>query len=191
MDLGSGVVLTTGDSGDDTISGVISGAGGLEKDGSGTLTLWSEHLPRSTTISAGTLQVSGTLSDNADVINSGTYDVDASDTIQSLSGSGGVDLGSGVVLTTGDSGDDTISGVISGAGGLEKDGSGTLTLCGANTYRSTTISAGTLQVSGTLSDSTDVINSGTYDVDASDTIQSLSGSGGSGPGKWCCSDYRR
>ena len=29
-----------------------------------------------------------------------------------MSGSGGVDLGSGVVLTTGDSGDDTISGVI-------------------------------------------------------------------------------
>ena len=49
--------------------------------------------------------------------------MDASDTIQSLSGSGELDLGSGVVQTTGDSGDDTISGVISGASGLEKDGS--------------------------------------------------------------------
>ena len=101
---------------------MLSGVGGLEKDGSGTL-FYAER-----TLTArvdndqcrNIAEVSGTLSDSTDVINSGTYDVDASDTIQSLSGSGGVDLGSGVVLTTGDSGDDTISGVISGAGGLKK-----------------------------------------------------------------------
>ena len=57
--------------------------------------------------------------------------------------------------------------------------SGTLTFSATNTYTGdTTISAGTLTVSGTLADTTDVINSGTYDVDATDTIQSLSGSGG-------------
>ena len=50
------------------------------------------------------------------MINSGTYDVDATDTVQSLSGSGAVELASGITLTTGDAGDDTISGVISGAG---------------------------------------------------------------------------
>ena len=80
-----------------------------------------------TTISEGTLTISGTLSDSTDVINSGTYDVDSSDTIQSLSGSGSVELASGITLTTGDSGDDTISGVISGAGSMTKAGSGILT----------------------------------------------------------------
>ena len=44
------------------------------------------------------------------MINSGIYDVDNSDTIQSLSGSGGVELANGITLTTGDSGDDTVSG---------------------------------------------------------------------------------
>ena len=85
----------------------------------------------------------------------------------SIAGDG--NIVNGVVCRTagGDNTSTTYNGVLSGVGGLEKDGSGTLTLSGANTYTgSTTISAGTLQVSGTLSDSTDVINSGTYDVDA-------------------------
>ena len=63
-------------------------------------------------------------------------------------------------------------GVITGVGAITKSGDGTLSLSGANTYAGdTTISAGKFTVSGTLSDSTDVINSGTYDVDATDTIQ--------------------
>ena len=85
-----------------------------------------------------------------EVINSGTYDVDTTDTIQSLSGSGAVELASGITLTTGDSGDDTVSGVISGAGALTKAGSGTLTLSGSNTYTgSTTLSAGLISISAT------------------------------------------
>ena len=75
-----------------------------------------------------------------------------------------------ITLTSGDSGDDTVSGVISEPG-LFKSGSGTLTFSTNNTYTGdTTINAGTLKLTGTLSDSTDVINSGTYDVDATDTI---------------------
>ena len=102
------------------------------------------------------------MADTTDVINSGTYDVDTTDTIQSLSGSGAVELASGITLTTGDSGDDTISGIISGAGSLTKAGSGTLTFSANNTYTGdTTISAGTLKLTGTLANTNDVINSGT------------------------------
>ena len=179
VELASGITLTTGDGGDDTVSGIISGSGSLTKAGSGTLTFSANNTyTGDTTISAGTLKLTGTLADTTDVINSGTYDVDTTDTIQSLSGSGAVELASGITLTTGDSGDDTISGIVSGDGSLTKAGSGTLTLSATNTYTGdTTISAGTLTVSGALADTTDVINSGTYDVDVTDTIQSLSGSG--------------
>ena len=100
--MANGITLTTGDSGDDTVSGIISGAGSLTKAGSGTLTLSAANTyTGDTTISAGTLTVSGTLADTTDGINSGTYDVDATDTIQSLSGSGSVELASGITLTIG------------------------------------------------------------------------------------------
>ena len=35
VELASGIILTTGDGGDDTVSGVVSGAGSLTKAGSG------------------------------------------------------------------------------------------------------------------------------------------------------------
>ena len=126
MELASGIILTTGDGGDDTVSGVVSGAGALTKAGSGTLTFSANNTyTGDTTISAGTLKLTGTLADTTDVINSGTYDVDVTDTIQSLSGSGAVELATGITLTTGDSGDDTLSGDNSGTGSLKKSGTGT------------------------------------------------------------------
>ena len=79
-----------------------------------------QMLTGDTTISAGKLTVSGTLSDSTDVINSGIYDVDATDTIQSLDGSGNVEIASSVDLTVGDSNDKTISGVRSGARSYKK-----------------------------------------------------------------------
>lgn len=61
----------------------------------------------------------------------------------------------------------TISGIISGNGGFTKEGAGTLTLTGANTYSGTTIvAAGTLSVStdGALGTSAVTINGGTLEV---------------------------
>jgi autotransporter-associated beta strand protein len=140
-----------------SITGVIAdgaSAAILTKAGSGTLTLSGTNtFSGDLTISAGTVTMTGTLADTVDVINSGTYDVDTSDTIQSLSGSGNVEIATSQTLTTGDAGDDTISGVISGAGNLTKAGSRyNLTLSGTNTFSGDlTISAGTVTMTGTLS----------------------------------------
>ena len=98
-----------------SITGVIAdgaSAATLTKAGSGTLILSGTNtFTGDLTISAGTVTMTGTLADTVDVINSGTYDVDASDTIQSLSGSGAVEIDTGVTLTFGDANDNTISGV--------------------------------------------------------------------------------
>ena len=113
--------------------GVIAGSGAITKSGDGILVLSGANTYTGDTISAGKLTVSGTLSDSTDVINSGIYDVDVTDTIQSLDGSGNVEIASSVDLTVGDSNDKTISGVRSGTGNLIKQGSGTLILSGSNT----------------------------------------------------------
>ena len=155
----------------------------LIKSGSGTLTLSGNNgYDGTTTVSAGTLTVSGTLSDSTAVtVASGAiYDVDASDNIASVSGAGNIELASSQTLTAGDSNDKTLSGVISGSGGFTKAGSSTYTLSGTNTYTgNTNINSGTLTVSGTLSDSTaiTVASGATYDVDVSDTIASVDGAG--------------
>ena len=186
VELASGITLTTGDTGNDEISGVISGAANLTKAGSGTLTLSGTNtFTGDLTISAGTVTMTGTLADSVDVVNSGTYDVDASDTIQSLSGSGAVQIATSQTLTTGDAGDDTISGVISGAGNFTKAGSGTLTLSGTNTLTgSTTISAGTLQLGNNTStgslNSSSIINNSALVLDFSNDITLSSDISGTG-----------
>ncbi len=55
----------------------------------------------------------------------------------------------------------TLSGLLSGAGGLNKLGAGTLTLTDRNTYQgSTTISAGALEITGAIGSSAVTVNSG-------------------------------
>ena len=57
----------------------------------------------------------------------------------------------------------TYGGIMTGSSGYSKTGSGTLLLSGNNTYTGdTNLTSGTIQVTGTLSDSTDIIlDSGT------------------------------
>ncbi len=130
---------------DDTeFSGVITGSGGLVKDGDGKLTLTgANYFKGDTEIKDGTLQVgnggtSGQITGN--VINDGTLIFNRSDDID-------------------------FAGDISGSGDLVKDGEGVLIYRGDATHTGgTTIKNGTLQigdggVQGTLAG--DVVNDGT------------------------------
>src|SRR5208282_944124 len=101
----------------------------------------------------------------------GTFDISATTagaSIKTLSGTGDVTLGSETLTLT--AGDTTFSGVIAGSGGLTVDGSATETLTGDNTYSgATTIGSGeTLALSGTgsIADSSDVVDDGTFDISA-------------------------
>ncbi|MDW8309071.1 MAG: autotransporter-associated beta strand repeat-containing protein, partial [Verrucomicrobiales bacterium] len=125
--LGS-ATLTVADPTGQTFAGVISGTGGLTKLGSGTLILSGNNTnyTGTTTISAGTLQLgaggtAGTIAGSS-IVNNGTLAWDRTDAA-------------------------TLSQVISGTGGINKLGTGTLTLSGANTYGGvTTVSAGALAI---------------------------------------------
>ena len=127
----------------------------------------------------------------ASITLNGNSELDISDrntgvTIGSLAGQGTIYLGSNT-LTIGSNNQSTIfSGVIEENGGVNKSGTGTLTLSGANTYTgTTTVSGGVLNVankSGSATGSAEVkVNTGT--VGGSGIIAGATTSGtGSGTG---------
>ena len=96
------------------------------------------------------------------VAGSATFDLNAQQTIGSLSGQGNVTLGSNGVLTVNSSADSMFAGVISGFGGtLTKTGPFALTLSGWNTYSGpTTVGGGTLVVNSSLASPIVSVNAG-------------------------------
>ncbi len=160
---GTAIIDTNGNS--SGFDGIISGAGStLIKTGADVLSLnGANTYTGGTTINGGTLKLGtgGSLaSTGALTVNTGgSFDLDGQDqTVGSLSGTGGTVTNSTAAttstLTIGDATNTTYSGVIQdGAGTLAliKQGSGTLTLGGINTYTgTTTINAGALSVNGSI-----------------------------------------
>ncbi len=130
-------------SGNFVFGGILSGAGGLTKSGAGTVTLVATNtFTGAITISAGALSV-------GDGVTNG-----------SIATSSGITNSAALVYNL--VGSNTYANVISGTGTLTKSGPGTLTLTGINTYTgATTVSAGTLLVTGsTASGSTMEVSSG-------------------------------
>lgn len=140
----------------------VAGTGGLTMAGAGTLELARANTyTGATTIASGTLALagSGSLASSSGVglsVAGATFDISgagANQTIQALSGVTGttVNLG-GRDLTINGAASTTFSGTIVGDGGLVKQGAGTLTLAGANTYGGiTSIAGGTLSISSDAS----------------------------------------
>ena len=149
-------------------TGIISGTGAVTKSNTGILTLSGNNTySGGTTINAGTVTL-GTLANQAlgtgtVVVNSGSTLVTDritlansltlnGGTIQETNGFGGTFSGAINLAATSTVTTDTsmsLLNTVSGASGLIKNGIGTVTLSGANTYTGTTsISAGTLNLSG-------------------------------------------
>ena len=131
-----------------TWNGTVSGAGSLTKTGAGTFTLAGANTGTgSTVIEAGTLATSGSgrLSTGALTLNGGTASLNAaSQTISGLTSVSGstLALGTGHTLTIHQASDSTAAGLISGAGGLQFNGPGRLTVSAANTYSGNTVLSG-------------------------------------------------
>lgn len=135
-------------------SGAISGTGGLIKDTAGVFTLsGSNSYSGATTIEDGNLilATSGSIADSTlvNVKSGGTLTTNGDKTITALQGAGSVALGGNLTLTSANA-NTVFSGVISEtvASKLIKQGAGTLTLSGTNSYTGDTeLHAGVLSIS--------------------------------------------
>ncbi|MDR1536029.1 MAG: autotransporter-associated beta strand repeat-containing protein, partial [Planctomycetota bacterium] len=162
---------------DATISGVLSGPGGIEKTGSGKLTLTGTNAyGGATKVSAGTLVGNIAADTDLAVYSGATYDSGgAARSIDALTGAGNVIIDNTLTVQKGD-----FDGVITGTGGLAKIGTGTLSLWNANNdyTGATTVSEGMLI--GGIAEGTDlhVAFGATYKgTGAERTIGELTGAG--------------
>lgn len=185
--------VTVGNASNTLFGGTIAGTGGMVKQGSGTLTLTgAQTFTGGIGVTDGRLALQGSnLLAGVNVVNlsdGATFDISAggSTTIGSLTGTAAsqVSLG-GNVLTLGDAASETFAGSMTGTGGIVKQGTGTQTLSGPNTFTGqVVIDAGTLAMGGTGTLSGNAVNiasNAAFDISNGEnqTIGALSGAAGS------------
>lgn len=167
--IASGKTLTvTNNTGDAlTLSGDITGAGSLTKNGAGMLVLsGSNSYSGDTTLAAGTLSIGGDANLGSD---SGTVSLSGGNL--TITSAGTIDdnlaMSAGATITNANA--VTLSGNLTGNNALTKAGAGELTLSGTNVLASSTVIGGTL----TVADSTNLgagavtLNGGSLTVNGS------------------------
>lgn len=178
--LGANALMVGSNNLSTTVSGVIAdgGANGgvgawLVKTGTGTLTLTGTNTySGGTTFSGGTVSVSSdaNLGDAAGglTFNGGAFRVTGT-AFTSTARTVTLGAGGGTFDVANAANTFALSQVLTGTGGLNKTGAGTLTLSGINTYTgATTVSAGTLIIEGSVASST-ITNNGTLNFNHTST----------------------
>ncbi|WP_183433788.1 autotransporter-associated beta strand repeat-containing protein, partial [Mesorhizobium sp. RMAD-H1] len=184
-------VLTLDQTADTDYAGNVTGSGSLKKGGTGKLTLsGTNSFTGGVTLNNGDL-IAGSGSAFGSgmlTVNAGTADLNGhSLTLAGLQGAGGaVKLGDATVgastLTLDQTATTTAHAIISGTGGITMNGSGQLTLAGANTFTGPlTVAAGTVKAGGTAAFGKGIltVNGGTADLNGNSlTLTGLQGTGG-------------
>ncbi|HEX8295574.1 MAG TPA: autotransporter domain-containing protein [Chthoniobacteraceae bacterium] len=191
---GQSQVMTVNNAAGLVIDGVVSGTIGLTKAGTGPLTLGGANTyTGATAVLQGSLVASAAnvVPATSGVIINGNTVFDLNGNAQSVgslsdgpNGGGSILLDTAPLIIGNDNSSTLFSGVISGPGALQKVGSGTQILAGANTYVGpTSIAAGILQAGATnvipKNSAVTVGAAGQFNLDGfNQSIGSLAGAGG-------------